>query len=281
MEADIKIVDTTLRDGEQKAGIALGLKEKVRIAKVLDSIGIYQIEAGIPAMGGEEKKSVQKIAELGLKSRVSAWNRLKLEDIRQSMETGAQIIHISVPSSNIQLYLKLRKDKDWVIDNLKRCVSYCREKGFEVTVGLEDASRADFSFLLQLVSAAFLEGAERVRYADTVGILYRQKIFDEIKAIKSHVDVDLEIHTHNDFGMAVANSIWAAEAGARYVDCTVGGVGERAGNCNFLQFMLAARACLGAFKYVDIGYLEENEKEIMGIIAYKCPSVSFTLDMLG
>lgn len=269
MEAEIKIVDTTLRDGEQKAGIALGIEKKVQIAKVLDSLGIYQIEAGIPAMGGEEKKSIQKIVELGLKSRISAWNRMHIKDIRQSIECGAQIIHISVPSSNIQLESKLKKSKNWVVDNLRRCISYCREKGFEVTVGLEDASRADFRFLLQLAAVALLEGAGRVRYADTVGVLYRQKIFDEIKNVKSQINIDLEIHAHNDLGMAVANSISAVEAGVRYVDCTIGGIGERAGNCDYVRFVVAAKACLGLFKDVDTKYIIKKQKEIMGIIKHK------------
>ena len=234
----IHIVDTTLRDGEQQAGMALGTKEKVRIARLLDHMGVYQIEAGIPAMGGMEKESIATIVGLRLSSKISAWNRLNIGDIDHSIDCGVQMIHITAPSSDIQI-TKMQKDRAWVIENLKECILHARVHGSEVSVGLEDASRADFAFLLQLISTASREGAERVRYADTVGILHPRRIFAEIREIRNHTDIDIEIHAHNDLGMAVANSISAVQAGAKYVDCTIGGIGERAGNCNYQQFIRA------------------------------------------
>jgi homocitrate synthase NifV len=263
---DANIVDTTLRDGEQRAGIALKLAEKVHIARLLDSIGIYQIEAGIPAMGGEEKKSVQRIAGLGLKCRISSWNRLSMSDIEKSMECGTEIIHISVPSSDIQIESKLGKTREWVVDNLRRCTSRCVEKGFTVTMGLEDASRADMPFLLKLAASAFAEGVQVVRYADTVGIQVRQAVFECISAIRSALPVEVEMHAHNDLGMAVANSVAAVRAGAALVDCTVGGIGERAGNCDLLQFIKSARACLGLCGCFDLKKVREVQAEILGII---------------
>lgn len=263
---DIHIVDTTLRDGEQKAGIALGINDKVQIAKILDSVGIYQIEAGIPAMGREEKQSIRKIAELGLKSRISAWNRLNIDDIKQSLDCGADIIHISVPSSDIQIKAKLKKDRAWVLDNVRRCLDYARSKNHQITVGLEDASRADISFLLQIISAVSEAGVNRVRYADTVGILSRKLIYEEVRTIRDAIKIDIEIHTHNDMGMAVANSLSAARGGARFVDCTIGGIGERAGNCDLLQFIKAAKACLGAFQEIDEAKLLEAQKVILKIM---------------
>jgi homocitrate synthase NifV len=263
------IVDTTLRDGEQKAGLAFGMAEKVRIAKILDYAGVYQIEAGIPAMGDEEKQSIQKIAELGLGSRISAWNRLNPEDIRQSMDCGADILHISVPSSDIQIQSKLRKDRKWILEQVRRCVCLARSGSREVTIGLEDASRADFGFLLQVISTACKEGVKRIRYADTVGILYKKRIFEEIREIRNELKVEIEIHTHNDMGMAVSNSLAAAEGGAAFVDCTAGGIGERAGNCNYLKFVKAARACLGVFCEVDELRAYEAQKNILDIINRK------------
>lgn len=263
---NVKIVDTTLRDGEQKPGIALSVAEKVRIAEILDSMGVHQIEAGIPAMGGDEKAGTGKIAELGLKSRISAWNRMNLDDIEQSMQCGVGIIHISVPASDIQIRIKLNRDREWVADNLKRCIYFAKEKGFEVTIGLEDASRADFDFLLQIIELSSGEGVQRVRYADTVGILYRQRVFNEIVRLKSVSNSEIEFHAHNDLGMAVSNSITAAKAGAGFVDCTAGGIGERAGNCNYLHFITAAKACLGIFNDINPVDLEEKQKEIHRII---------------
>lgn len=262
---DINIVDTTLRDGEQKPGLALRLSDKVYIARLLDTLGIYQIEAGIPVMGGDEKKSIKKIMELGLKAKISAWNRMNTGDIKHSMDCGVQIIHISVPSSDIQIRTKLNKDREWVIENLKQCISFAMGKGFEVTLGLEDASRADFKFMMRIIATAFLEGVKRVRYADTVGILHRQRAYKAICDIKERLDIEIEMHAHNDFGMAVANSFSAAKAGAQYIDCTIGGIGERAGNCDYLKFMSAGKKNYGIFKGFDLEYAKEVQKEILGI----------------
>lgn len=263
---DVNIVDTTLRDGEQRAGIALKLADKVHIAGLLDSIGVYQIEAGIPAMGGEEKKSVKKIAELGLKCKVSSWNRLNTSDIEKSMECGTEIIHISVPSSDIQIEKKLGKTREWVVDNLRRCTSRCVEKGYVVTIGLEDASRAEMPFLLKLAATAFAEGVQVVRYADTVGILARQTVFECITAMRTALPVKIEMHAHNDLGMAVANSVAAIMAGASLVDCTAGGIGERAGNCDLLKFIKSARACLGLCGSFDLEKVREIQTEIAAIV---------------
>ncbi|MCH3965554.1 MAG: homocitrate synthase [Clostridium sp.] len=234
---DINIVDTTLRDGEQKACVALGVDEKVKIAEIINDMGISQIEAGVPAMGGDEKKSIEKIVELGLNSKISSWNRMDIKDIDESIDCGVDIIHISIPSSDIQIKSKLGKDRSWVMNTIKRCVAYTVDKGFEVTIGLEDASRADINFLIELCQVISELGVKRVRYADTVGILYPRKIFYHIKKLMQEVPVEVEIHAHNDFGMAIANSLGAAEAGAKFVNCTVTGIGERAGNCDFMKFI--------------------------------------------
>ncbi|MCX7841674.1 MAG: homocitrate synthase [Clostridia bacterium] len=265
----VRIVDTTLRDGEQKAGIALGIKEKLEIAGLLDKTGIYQIEAGIPAMGGHEKKSIYKIRSMGLKSKISGWNRMNLSDVKHSIDCGVEIIHISVPVSDIQIKSKLGRDRIWVTDNMKKCISFAREKGFEVTVGLEDASRADLGYIVELIAAAHLEGASRIRYADTVGIMLRRSVYETIYFLKQYCQMPLEMHAHNDLGMAVANSIAAAEAGAEFVDCTIGGIGERAGNCDFCQFINAAGAYLGLFEDTNKEEITNLQKEVMCIITKK------------
>lgn len=263
----INIVDTTLRDGEQKAGIAFKIEDKVEIAKILDRSGVYQIEAGIPSMGGDEKKTLQKIMELNLNSKISAWNRMSIHDIKSSVECKVDIIHISIPSSDIQINSKLKKDRYWVIENMKNCISYAKEKGFEVTLGLEDASRADQEFLVDICKVALRDGVSRVRYADTVGVLYPNIIYEKIKNIKERVDIEIEIHAHNDFGMAIANSIAAVKANATYVDCTFGGIGERAGNCNYSNFIIAYKNIF-ALNQFDMVALRDSESKIMDIIKY-------------
>ncbi|MBV7273786.1 homocitrate synthase [Clostridium sp. PL3] len=258
-----KVVDTTLRDGEQKAGIALGMKKKLKIAKLIDEIGIYQIEAGIPAMGGEEKESVKKIAEFGLKSKISSWNRMNIKDIQHSIDCSVDIIHISVPSSYIQINSKLCKDKNWIIESMKKSVSFAKEKGFEVTIGFEDSSRADINFMIKLCKNALALGVRRIRYADTVGVLYPRKTYKLIKQIKNEVPVEIEIHAHNDFGMALPNSLAAIKAGAEFVDCTAAGIGERAGNCKHSELFSVLKNYKIESNYTDKNPLEEKEKIIL------------------
>jgi len=234
-----KIVDTTLRDGEQMAGVELGFKDKIEFAKIIDSKNVYQIEAGTPAMGGDEKRSIEKLMELGLKSKISAWNRMNINDINHSIDCRVDIVHISVPVSDIQIKWKLGMDKNWVINEMKRSVYYAKEKGYEVIVGLEDASRTSTEFLIDVIKEVKALDVTRIRYADTVGILYPGKTFKLISQIKQETDISIEFHAHNDFGMAVANSASAIRAGAEFVDTTFGGIGERAGNCDYLKFIKA------------------------------------------
>jgi len=234
-----KIVDTTLRDGEQMAGVELGFNDKIEFAKIIDSKNVYQIEAGTPAMGGDEKKSIEKLMELGLKSKISAWNRMNINDINHSIDCRVDFVHISVPVSDIQIKWKLEKDKIWVVNEMKRSVYYAKERGYDVIVGLEDASRTSTEFLINVIKEAKSLGVSRIRYADTVGILYPQRTFELITEIKGEVDISIEFHAHNDFGMAVANSVSAVMAGAEFVDSTFGGIGERAGNCDYVKFIKA------------------------------------------
>ncbi|BAH06681.1 hypothetical protein CKR_1630 [Clostridium kluyveri NBRC 12016] len=264
---NVNIVDTTLRDGEQKACVALGIKEKVEIAKIINDMGITQIEAGIASMGGDEKASIKKIVNLNLNSKISSWNRMNIDDINHSIDCGVDIIHISIPSSDLQIKSKLGKDRNWVVNTIKKCIDYTLGKGYEISVGLEDASRADINFLVELCETVFQMGVERVRYADTVGILYPGKIFYHINKLRQEVPVEVEVHTHNDFGMALANSLAAVEAGAAFVDCTVTGIGERAGNCDFVKFAKVLYMLEGnTVSCRDFDDLMEMEQQIKDII---------------
>ena len=232
-----KIIDSTLRDGEQKVGIAFSSGQKIEIAQTLSELGVDQIEAGTPAMQGEEKKSVRKIAGLGLKAKISAWNRMNIGDFMESMECGVDIIHFSVPVSDIQIEYKLKKDRNWVIDKLLESITFIKENGFTAHVGMEDASRSDIDFLELVCQKSFEAGASMVRYADTVGLASPKKIRESISFLAGKIPINIGFHGHNDLGMALANSLEAASSGAAYVDCTIGGIGERAGNCNFFDFI--------------------------------------------
>lgn len=237
MNNNIFIVDTTLRDGEQSPDIAFSLKKKITLAKIMDNNKIYQIEAGIPAMGEIEKRCIYKIMEQKKNSLISVWNRLNKQDLVDSIECDPDIIHISIPVSDIQIYSKLKKDRKWIVNKLRECVNFVKEKDYEVTIGFEDASRADINFIIYLSKILKDLGVNRIRYADTVGVLIPSSTRTAITTILENIPIDIEIHAHNDFGMALANSIEAAKSGARFVNCTMNGIGERAGNCNLQEFV--------------------------------------------
>ena len=249
LQEKVYIVDTTLRDGEQSAGKAFSIDEKVQIAKFMDKSNIYQIEAGIPVMGDLEKECIKRILAGRKNSLISTWNRMNKKDIMHSIECKPDIIHISVPTSDIQIYSNLGKDKIWVEENLRECIYLAKSKGYEVTIGFEDASRADINYLIKLCEIVKALDVKRVRYADTVGILMPSIVRDAVKTIINSTGIEIEIHAHNDFGMAIPISLEAVKSGAKYVDCTLDGIGERAGNCNLQEFI----------RILDV-FLERNKK---------------------
>ena len=241
MFAKVIINDTTLRDGEQAAGVAFTVNEKVKIAALLDNIGIQEIEAGIPVMGDIEKKAIRKILDKNLKARIIGWNRAVLKDIDESISCGLNSISISLPVSDIHINHKLNKTKKWIIEQIKKAIGYAKRHKLYLIVSAEDASRAEPDFLLEYVKVIKKEGADRFRFCDTVGILEPFRLFNMIKHIRRLVKIDIEIHTHNDFGLATANALAAISAGACCVNTTVTGLGERAGNAALEEIVMALK----------------------------------------
>lgn len=258
------LIDTTLRDGEQSPGFAFSMDEKVKLAILMDRAGIHQIEAGIPAMGKYEKDTICKIMGNRRRARISTWNRMNKEDIVHSFDCCPDIIHISAPVSYVHIYSKLKKNKIWLQKNLQECVSLALDKGYLVTVGLEDASRADITFIIGIANLLKDMGVVGIRFADTVGILTPSRAYQSIKEIISNTGISVGIHVHNDFGMAVANSLEAAKAGAKYIDTTLFGIGERAGNCDLNQFIVAAEHIFDIRPIrADANILREKSAEIL------------------
>lgn len=243
-EQQIIIDDTTLRDGEQTAGVVFSLDEKIRIARMLDDIGVGELECGIPAMGKEEQSSIKALVDLGLKARLITWNRAVPADIQASIDSGVKAVNISLSVSDIHIQHKLRKDRDWVREQLKTAIGFAKQHDLYVSVGGEDASRADMDFLVELMQIAKKLGADRFRFCDTLGILDPFATYDRVKYLAERVDLELEVHTHNDLGMATANAIAGIRAGARFVNTTVNGLGERAGNAALEEVVMALKhAC--------------------------------------
>lgn len=259
----IKIDDTTLRDGEQTAGVVFSNHEKIRIAKLLDEVGVQQIEVGIPAMGGDEKEAIKEIVSLGLKASILAWNRTVIDDIKHSLDCGVQAVAVSLSASDIHIQYKLKKDRAWVLDSVKKSVDFAKSHGLYVSVNAEDASRADFDFLVDFARAAKETGADRLRYCDTLGIMDPFRIYDAIRNLKNEVDIEIEMHTHNDFGMGTANAIAGLRAGATWVNTTVNGLGERAGNAALEEVVMSLKVLEG----VDLGLKTQMFRELSEYVA--------------
>lgn len=259
---DFYIVDTTLRDGEQTPGVAFLKNEKIEIAKILDKAGVDYIEAGIPVMGKEEKETIAEIIDKISNAKILTWNRMNKIDVDASLDCGAKYIHIAVPSSDIHIFHKFKKDRKWVIQQLEKVVSYGVEKGCIVSVGAEDASRAEEDFLIKIYQTALKAGAVRLRYADTLGILTPFSTYQMIKRIRENVEGDLEFHGHNDFGMATANSLSAYEAGAKYISCSVNGLGERAGNTALEEVVMTLKLLMKSKHPFEVKKLIELSKRV-------------------
>ncbi|MGI6486010.1 MAG: homocitrate synthase [Thermoanaerobacterales bacterium] len=259
----IYLVDTTLRDGEQTAGVVFANREKIQIAKMLDEIGIDEIEAGIPVMGGDEKETVTAIAKLGLKARIMAWNRAVIKDIQESLKCGVGAVAISIATSDLHIKEKLRTTREAVLERIIKAVEYAKKEGVYVSANAEDASRSDEDFLLQFVTEAKKAGADRIRYCDTVGIMTPMEIYERIARIKKAVDIDIEMHTHNDFGMATANAIAGVKAGANHIGVTVNGLGERAGNAALEEVVMSLKYLLN----YDMKQRTEKLRELCEYVA--------------
>ncbi|WKV09895.1 homocitrate synthase [Thermoanaerobacterium sp. CMT5567-10] len=257
-DGKLYLVDTTLRDGEQTAGVVFANSEKIRIAKMLDEIGVNQLEVGIPTMGGDEKETIAKIAKLGLNASIMAWNRAVIDDVKESLECGVDAVAISISTSDIHIEHKLRTSRQWVLDHMTSAVQFAKKEGVYVSVNAEDASRTDIDFLIEFAKCAKEAGADRLRFCDTVGILDPFTTYDIIKRIKESIDIDIEMHTHNDFGMATANALAGFKAGADFIGVTVNGLGERAGNAALEEVVMALKH---VYKY-DIGIDTKKFREL-------------------
>ena len=247
----VLVNDTTLRDGEQTAGVAFTHAEKVAIFAALAAAGVGEMEVGIPAMGEDEQAGIRRIVALGRPVRAIGWCRASEADIDAALACGLGAINLSIPISEQQIRRKLDRDPGWVLSRLAALIAYARAHGLDVAVGGEDASRADPAFLADVVAVVAAGGGRRFRFADTLGILDPFVAYERFRSLRAATRIELEIHAHDDLGLATAVSLAAVRGGATHVSTTVNGLGERAGNAPLEEIVAALAYLYGCETGVD------------------------------
>lgn len=251
------INDTTLRDGEQAPYVAFNTAEKLRIATLLDACGADELEIGIAAMGVKEREDIKELLALGLKARMMTWNRMKMEDLEASLSCGIKAVDLSIPVSDLLIGVKFGGSKLKVLNELERVVSDATREGLFVCIGGEDSSRGSNDFIRDVMELGRECGAHRFRYCDTIGIMTPTQTYAAVKSLSELNLLPIEMHTHNDFGLANANALSGIDAGAVSMNTTVIGLGERAGNASFEQILMSLKHLYGEGRAIDPTQLRE------------------------
>jgi D-citramalate synthase len=233
---NIKVLDTTLRDGEQTPGVSLMPNEKLRIASKLDDIGVDFIEAGSAITSDGERESIKQITSQGFNAEILSFSRPLIKDIDTCIDCDVDGINLVVPTSDIHIDYKLKTTKEKLLDLSNTAIQYSKDHGLKVELSAEDASRTHVDFLGTVFSSGIDYGVDRLCVCDTVGVFTPDKSYDMFSKL-SQLDAPLSCHCHNDFGLAVANTIAALNAGAKEFHSTVNGIGERAGNTSFEEMI--------------------------------------------
>jgi homocitrate synthase NifV len=272
------LVDTTLRDGEQAAGVAFPQDQASQIAKRLAAIGIPEIEIGIPAMGDAEVRKMARISKELPNLRTTAWCRARHQDIETAKLSGTNAIHLSFPISDVHLSV-LHRDLNWLFEQAYMLVNSAVAHFSYVSIGVQDASRADPARIVRFGRHIVDLGADRLRIADTVGVWHPLQCAQLVETLRGELPtLSIGVHTHNDLGMATANAVTALAAGADSVDVTVNGLGERAGNAALEEVVMALEVSLG----IPTGIRTEELVGLSHLVAsYSSRSVPVSKPIVG
>ena len=235
----IKVLDTTLRDGEQMPGLALSPEQKLEIAVALDELGVDIIEAGSAIVSEGEREALKRIVRQGLKAEICSFSRGVKEDIEAALSCEVDSVHLVLPTSDIHLRYKLRKSRSQLKEMAREACRYALDHGLTVELSAEDGTRTDPQFLKEFFSVGKEEGVQRLCVCDTVGVMTPDRIQQLFSDLAGSFDLPLSVHCHDDFGMATANTVSAVRGGAREVHVTVNGLGERAGNASLEEVVMA------------------------------------------
>ncbi|OGO79640.1 MAG: hypothetical protein A2Y21_10045 [Clostridiales bacterium GWC2_40_7] len=264
LPSNIVIHDATLRDGEQTPGVVFSIEDKVEIAKLLDQIGVDRIEAGMPAVSADDQEAIRRISKLGLKARIFTFARAMKEDIDMAVQCGADGVIIEIPTSEPKLIHQFPTwTKDDVIRKSIETVKYSKSRNLETVYFGYDTTRADFSFLKELYARIIEEGKpDSIGIVDTMGCILPGALKEMIRELKTLFDIKIEIHTHNDFGLAVATSFAAMEAGAEVIHTCVNGMGERTGNASLEQVMVGLKVLYGIDVKYNLSAIQELSRAV-------------------
>jgi 2-isopropylmalate synthase len=235
----IRIFDTTLRDGEQTPGVSLTMEDKIEIARQLSKLGVDVIEAGSPMSSEGEKRVVKEIAAAGLESEICGLARATQSDIDAAIDCDVDVVHVFIPTSPVQMKYAVNMTPEQVLSATVDHVEYVKKHGLKCEFSPMDATRSEPRFLKQVCQAAEKAGADMLNIPDTVGIMIPKTMRKLIEDVRKAVKMPISVHCHDDFGMAVANSLAAVEAGATQVHATINGLGERAGNASLEEVVMA------------------------------------------
>ncbi|MEM4700276.1 MAG: 2-isopropylmalate synthase [Candidatus Nezhaarchaeales archaeon] len=241
----IRIFDTTLREGEQTPGVAFRPEEKREVAQLLDELGVDAIEAGFPASSEGELQAVKEVASLGLRAEVYGLARAVKEDVDACLRAGLKCVHTFIGTSPWHLKYKLKMSEDEVVDRAVEIVDYVKDHGCICEFSCEDATRTPFDFLVRVYKSVEEAGVDRINVPDTVGVMCPEAMKSLISRLRQHVRVPISVHCHNDLGLATANSLAAAVAGAEQIQVTVNGLGERAGHASLEQVVVGLELLYG------------------------------------
>nr|WP_303647743.1 2-isopropylmalate synthase [Haloarchaeobius sp. HME9146] len=254
-----RVFDTTLRDGEQSPRTSFSYEDKRDIAAVLDEMGTHVIEAGFPVNSDAEFEAVSDIAKY-TDSTTCGLARVVDKDIEAAIDSGVEMIHVFVSTSDVQIEDSMHATRDQVKQRAIDSVRRVKEAGVECMFSPMDATRTDEDFLIEMVEAVTEAGTDWINVPDTCGVATPRRFYDMIQTIGEHTTARIDVHTHDDFGLATANALSGIEAGAHQAQVSVNGIGERAGNAAYEEFVMAVESVYQADTGIDTTRITELSK---------------------